>query len=139
MKIITKGNIISTICISYTLVSLYMILVELLVGNFTTTHFNMLSALVITTIGVIILSLHNTLDFLPPLIMIIVQYLIATFLICGLILLASNFMDIHENGYKDMIISFTLPYIIGALLYYIHLKNEIRKQNESLNYIRSNR
>ena len=41
----------------------------------------------------------------------------------------SLFVDIHPNGYKGMTLS-SILYFIGAIIYYIWLKSEVKKQNE---------
>ena len=54
--------------------------------------------------------------------MIVIQYIVAVSII-----LMSLFVYIHPNGYKDMTSSFSTPYFIGAIIYYIWLKSEVKK------------
>lgn len=60
----------------------------------------------------------------------IFQYLIAIVIIIGGLWVASLFVDIHPDGYKDMICSFTFPYAIGIIVYYVYLQLQIRKENQ---------
>ena len=46
----------------------------------------------------------------------------------------SLFVDIHPNGYKGMTLS-SILYFIGAIIYYIWLKSEVKKQNDLLKSI----
>ena len=46
----------------------------------------------------------------------------------------SVFVDIHPNGYKVMTLS-SILYFIGAFIFYIWLKSEVKKQNDLLKSI----
>lgn len=68
--------------------------------------------------------------------MILIQYGSAIALILIALKTASWFVDIHPDGYRDMVVSFSIPYAIGALFYYSYLYLEIRKQNQMLQEIK---
>ena len=44
----------------------------------------------------------------------------------------SFFDEMHPDGYRDMFWSFTIPYVIGAVIYYVSLFLEIKKANRLL-------
>lgn len=44
----------------------------------------------------------------------------------------SFFDELHPDGYRDMFWSFTIPYVIGAVIYYVSLFLEIKKANRLL-------
>ncbi|MCI9078126.1 MAG: hypothetical protein HFH68_04240 [Lachnospiraceae bacterium] len=71
--------------------------------------------------------------------MVIIQYLAAIIIIIVSLKVASYFTDVHPDGYKDMVISFSVPYLTGAVIYYISLGLEVRKQNQILEKIKQNK
>jgi len=66
----------------------------------------------------------------------VIQYLIAIAVILISLKAASYVTDIHPNGYRDLTVSFSIPYVIGAIIYYIHLWLQVRKQNRILEKIK---
>lgn len=62
--------------------------------------------------------------------------MIAEIIILASLKIASFFVDIHPDGYRDMTLSFSVPYLIGALIYYIRLRLEVKKQNQLLRIIK---
>ena len=139
MKLISKKNVIPIICISYTIVSIILTIFEIIVnGKMNPTQLNMFLFLFLSILAVGILSQHYRLDRFSPLTMIIIQYLFAVAIILISLKVSSFFVDIHPDGYKDMTISFSIPYFIGMVIYYICLRLEVRKQNRILDKIRKN-
>lgn len=139
MKLINKKNVIPIICMTYTLVSVVLTIFEICdKGKMNPTQLNMFLFLFLSVLGVGILSQHHRLERFSPLTMIIIQYLIAVAVILISLKIASNFVDIHSNGYRDMTISFSIPYLIGTVIYYICLRLEVRKQNRILEKIKRN-
>jgi len=139
MKLISKKNVVPIICISYTIVSIILTIFEIIVnGKMNPTQLNMFLFLFLSILAVGILSQHYRLDRFSPLTMIIIQYLFAVAIILISLRISSFFVDIHPDGYKDMTISFSIPYFIGMVIYYICLRLEVRKQNRILAKIRKN-
>jgi len=139
MKLISKKNVVPIICISYTIVSIILTIFEIIVnGKMNPTQLNMFLFLFLSILAVGILSQHYRLDRFSPLSMIIIQYLFAVAIILISLKVSSFFVDIHPDGYKDMTISFSIPYFIGMVIYYIYLRLEVRKQNRILAKIRKN-
>ncbi len=133
MKLINKRNVIPIICITYTVVSVTSTIFEIISKReMNPTQLNMFLFLILSILGVGVLSQHYRFERFSPLSMIILQYVIAVAIIVISLWIASFFVDIHPDGYKDMTLSFSIPYIIGAVIYYICLRFEVRKQNRLL-------
>lgn len=140
MKLINKRNILPIICITYTIVSIVLTIYEIIInGTINPTQLNIFLFLILSILGVGILSQHYRFERFSPLTMIIIQYLIAVVIILISLKTASFFVDIHPDGYKDMTISFTVPYFVGAVIYYISLEAEVQRQNKLLDKIKNNK
>ena len=42
------------------------------------------------------------------------------------------FEPVSKGGYKDTFISFTIPYVFGAIIYYIRVFQSVHRQNRLL-------
>lgn len=137
MRIINKKNVIPIICITYTVISIGYTIFEIIInGKMNPTQLNIFLFLVLSMLGVAVLSQHYRFNRFSPLAMIIMQYMIAEIIILASLKIASFFVDIHPDGYRDMTLSFSVPYLIGALIYYICLRLEVKKQNQLLRIIK---
>ena len=137
MRIINKKNVIPIICITYTVISIGYTIFEIIInGKMNPTQLNIFLFLVLSMLGVAVLSQHYRFNRFSPLAMIIMQYMIAERIILASLRIASFFVDIHPDGYRDMTLSFSVPYLIGALIYYICLRLEVKKQNQLLRIIK---
>ena len=137
MRIINKKNVIPIICITYTVISIGYTIFEIIInGKMNPTQLNIFLFLVLSILGVAVLSHHYRFNRFSPLAMIIMQYMIAEIIILASLKIASFFVDIHPDGYRDMTLSFSVPYLIGALIYYIRLRLEVKKQNQLLRIIK---
>lgn len=140
MKRITKKNIFSIICISYTIVSLSLTLYEILTTQtINPTQLNMLLFLILSVLGVGLLSQQYRLEHFSPLTIMIILYVIAILIILISMKLASYMVDLHPDGYRDLIVSFSIPYGIGMIIYNICLRLEVNKQNKLLETIKKRR
>ena len=137
MRIINKKNVIPIICITYTVISIGYTIFEIIInGKMNPTQLNIFLFLVLSMLGVAVLSQHYRFNRFSPLAMIVMQYMIAEIIILASLKIASFFVDIHPDGYRDMTLSFSVPYLIGALIYYICLRLEVKKQNQLLRIIK---
>ena len=137
MRIINKKNVIPIICITYTVISIGYTIFEIIINRkMNPTQLNIFLFLVLSILGVAVLSQHYRFNRFSPLAMIIMQYMIAEIIILASLKTASFFVDIHPDGYRDMTLSFSVPYLIGALIYYIRLRLEVKKQNQLLRIIK---
>ena len=133
MKIINKKNIVPVVCMTYTFISMILTLLEVITkGKVNPTQLNMFLCLLLSILGVLVLSQHYRLERFSPLAMVTIQYVAAVAIILISLKAASYVTDVHPDGYRDMILSFSIPYFIGAVVYYISLMLEVRKQNRIL-------
>lgn len=137
MKIINKQNFFPTVCTGYTLLVLIKVLLEYFAqgvwGNY---QGNLLIMFVLSTLAVFVLSQHYRFQKYPLVVVIVMQYLV---LIAGVMLFTwiSGFITpIHENGYRDMFLSFSIPYAIGVVIYYAALLHEVKSVNRILSQIK---
>lgn len=140
MKLIHKKNVVPIICIAYTFVSISLTIFEIIDRKeMNPTQLNIFLFLILSILGIGVLSQHYRFERFSPLIMVFIQYLLAISSIIVSLWIASFFVDIHPNGYKDMALSFSVPYGIGAIIYFICLKVEVKKQNALLSNIKKRR
>ncbi|MBP3543162.1 MAG: hypothetical protein J6J86_02935, partial [Lachnospiraceae bacterium] len=76
MKSMKISELLITICVSYTIISIGAAILNMLSGH-ETNNLNAIAMLLFTSIAVIVLSLHRMLDSLSPLLMIVIQYVVA--------------------------------------------------------------
>ncbi len=140
MKIINKKNIVPVVCMTYTFISMILTLLEVITkGKVNPTQLNMFLCLLLSILGVLVLSQHYRLERFSPLAMVTIQYVAAVAIILISLKAASYVTDVHPDGYRDMILSFSIPYFIGAVVYYISLMLEVRKQNRILEKIKKDK
>ena len=139
MKIIDKKNFIPIVCIIFTILVLGKILLEAVVQKlFGGYQENILLMFAFSVLGTLVLSQHYRFQRFPLLAVIIVQYLVLVGAVLGVVWTASFFEPVHENGYRVMFISFSIPYGIAAAVYYISFFHEVRRVNQALEKIRRN-
>ncbi len=137
MKLIHKKNVIPIICITYTFLSIVFTILDISVKReMNPNQLNLFLFFLLSVLGVGVLSQHYRLERFSPLAMMVIQYLIAIAVILISLKAASYVTDIHPNGYRDLTVSFSIPYVIGAIIYYIHLWLQVRKQNRILEKIK---
>jgi xanthine/uracil permease len=133
MKIIDRHNFISVVCVSFTLIVCGKLLFEKMTG-FTDRFYteNIFTCLGICVLATFILSMHYYLQRFPFIPVVIGQYVFLIGVIFAAIWFASKFTDMAPSAYKDMFISVTIPYVIGAAAYYISYFLQIKKANDIL-------
>ncbi len=137
MKIINKQNFFSTVCVVFTLLVLGKLILEYIAqgvwGNY---QGNLLVMFVLSALAVFVLSQYYRFQKYSLLAVIVVQYLV---LIGGVMLftwISGFFAPLHENGYRDMFLSFSIPYAIGVVIYYAALFHEVKTVNKALEQIK---
>lgn len=135
MRILKGVEIPITICISYTILSITNAVINLVNGYPTGDHTNSLVMLLWTSIAVFILSIHHLFDNFSPLFMIIAQYIIAMGLVLLTVFAGSFFSEVSTVTYRDAFTSFTIPYVIGGIFYYISVFRTAARQNKLLTEI----
>lgn len=137
MKLINRKNFIPTVCIVYTILSIFKIVLESLVcGVLDNNYENFIWMFAISVIATFALSLHYYLKNFPIWLVMIGQYLVVLALIVLCIWIEGKFFTLHPNAYKDMFWSFTIPYIVGATVYYISFWNEVKRANVIIKYLK---
>lgn len=137
MKIVNKQNFFPTVCVVFTLLVLGKLVLEYITqgawGNY---QGNLLTMFVLSSAAVFVLSQYYRFQRYPLLAVIIVQYLILIGGVMFFTWISGFFEPLHENGYRDMFLSFSVPYAIGVVVYYTALLHEVRKVNSMLKEIR---
>lgn len=137
MKIIDRKSFFPTVCVVYTIITVSKIILEAvfnqLFGNY---QKNILMILFLSFLATFVLSQHYRLHAIPLPIVIIGQYVVLASGILLVLKIMSFFTPIHPDGYRDMLLSFTIPYVIGAIIYYVSLLQEVQKVNLLLNEIK---
>ena len=134
MKDFIKSYLLE-LCCSYTIVSVCGAIINMLAGT-ETNNANVILMFVFCNIAVFVLSIHKFFEKLSPLAMIIIQYVVALALCVVAILIATIFWGpVSSRGWFEFFRSFTIPYVIGAALYYYRLWDEAKKQQNLLKEI----
>lgn len=134
MKDFIKSYLLE-LCCSYTIVSVAGAFINMAMGT-ETNNANVVLMFIFCNIAVFVLSIHKFFEKLSPLAMIIIQYVVALALCTGAILIATLFWGpVTPRGWFEFFRSFTIPYIIGAALYYYRLYREARDQDEMIKEI----
>lgn len=137
MKIIDKKTFIPTVCVVYTVLSMSKIVLEASVqdrfGNYQS---NLLMMLFLSFLATLVLSQHYRLQQIPLIVVVIGQYLLLMGVILVIMWISGFYTELHPNAYRDMFLSFTIPYIIGAAIYYINVFREVKDANEIINSIK---
>ena len=128
-----------TVCTVYTCVVIWKVIVETLQGVIDVQYGkNLLIMFLITCLATAILYSYEKLQRFPLVPVIIGQYV----LIIGIVLGGSFFAEkigitqIDVGGYRDLFISVTVPYGVGAIIYYVVFFINIRKANQMLQKLR---
>lgn len=135
MKILKGVEIPIAICISYTILSIVNALLCLMKGRESSSNVNAVMMLLWCSVAVLVLSIHHLFDNLPPAAMILIQYVIAMGLVFLSVYIGSFFDKVSEGGYRDIFVSFTIPYFAGGAVYYISLYRAAKRQDKLLQEI----
>jgi len=129
-------DIFISVCIAFTLLTIINSVLTEMIGYESIPISNNYLMLLWCSIGTITLFSHKLLSRWSPLAVIITQYLIANGLVFLTIYISGLTGDNHPDAYSDGFRSFTIPYIIGAIIYYGYLYYEAKKQNNLLQAVK---
>lgn len=133
MKLINRKNYIPVVCIVYTLISLGKIALETIEGHNDPNYVgNFITIFVLSLAATFVLSLQYYLQKFPLTIVIVGQYFLLIGIIMLGVLIGGHFQKLASTAYRDMFWSFTIPYIIGAGIYYTRFLLQVRKANMTL-------
>ena len=137
MELINKKNFIPILGVSYTVISLAVMVIETVTyRKLDAKHYNFIALFLFCLIGMTILSQHKRLDRFSMPAVILIQYLAGLGFVILYTWLTGLWEPLHPDGYRDMAVSFTALYLIGAAIYYINLKRMVSKQNQDIQLIR---
>ena len=123
------------LCCVYSIMSVIGAIVNIIAGT-ETNNINVLVMFATCAIATFVLFLHKLFDSVSPLVMIIVQYLVACVLVGLMLWLVSVFISpITPQGWFEFYRSFTIPYIFLAGFYYYRVFSEANKQNKLIREI----
>jgi len=126
------------VCCVFTLMSVIGAVVNIIAGT-ETNNINVLVMFATCAIATFVLFLHKLFDSVSPLVMIIVQYLVACTLVGLMLWLISMFISpITPKGWFEFYRSFTIPYIFLAGFYYYRVFSETKKQDKLIQEIKEN-
>ena len=124
------------VCCVFTLMSVIGAIVNIIAGT-DTNNINVLVMFATCAIATLVLFLHKLFDSVSPLVMIIVQYIVACALVGLMLWLISTFISpITPKGWFEFYRSFTIPYIFLAGFYYYRDFSETKKQDKLIQEIR---
>ena len=123
------------LCCVYSIMSVIGAIVNIIAGT-ETNNINVLVMFATCAIATFVLFLHKLFDSVSPLVMIIVQYLVACVLVGLMLWLVGVFISpITPQGWFEFYRSFTIPYIFLAGFYYYRVFSEAKKQNKLIREI----
>ncbi len=133
MKLIHRKNFLSIICISFTCVVCGKLLIEKIAGV-TDAYYteNIFTCLAVSTLATGILALHYYLRKIPLLPLIIGQYIVFLAIIFACMRIEGLFVDFAPGSYFEMFRSVTIPYVIGAAVYYISFFLQVKNANSMI-------
>ena len=137
MKDFIKSYLLE-LCCSYTIISVIGAIINI-VSGYQTNNANVVMMFIFCNIALFVLSIHKLFDAFSPLAMIIIQYVLALVLIFLVIFITSFIEPVSPRGWFEFFRSFTIPYIIGAALYYYKIFKETKDQNEMIKEIQKQR
>lgn len=133
MKVIEKHEFWPIVCVCYTMISLGKIALEYVTqGVFGNDQANYVLIFVLCFLATFVLSQHYRLDRFPLPLVIIGQYVLLIAVVFGITWLIGRVEPLGEHAYRNMFRSFTIPYIIGAVVYYAAYFWQVKKANRML-------
>ena len=123
------------LCCVYTLMSVLGAVINIIAGT-ETNNANVLIMFATCAIATFVLFMHKLFDNVSPLVMIIVQYVVACALVGAMLLALSVLVEpISARGWFEYYRSFTIPYIVLAGFYYYRVFSEAKKQDAMIKEI----
>ncbi|MBQ8632528.1 MAG: hypothetical protein IJ420_02865 [Lachnospiraceae bacterium] len=139
MKVIEKHEFWPTVCVCYTILSLGKIALEFFTqGAFGNEQANYILIFVLCFLATLVLSQHYRLDCFPLPAVIIGQYILLIAVVFAITWIIGQVEPLGEHAYRDMFRSFTIPYIIGAMVYYAAYFFQVKKANRMLENLKKN-
>lgn len=131
------SSFFSGVCIFFTLLLFSKFILEYVMNPSTidNTRKNIIFMFIFCVISLFVLEQHKRFEKLPMVLVLLLQYLIALSVVLVLVWISSRYEELSKHAYRDIFLSFTIPYIIGAAWYYISLIFEAKRANEILDHV----
>lgn len=140
MKIINRQNFFATGCVIFTMLVIGKLILEFLVqGLWENYQENLLIMFLLSFLATFVLSQHYRFQKYPLLLVIMGQYVLLIAFVMFITWLSGRIEPLHEDGYRDMFLSFTIPYFIGVVVYYGAVFHEIGRANRALQELKAHR
>ena len=110
------------ICVVYTLLTITSSGYALLVGITTDTHFHLLARFAVTAIGIGSILMFNLFPRWHLWTMFALHYVATMGIIFGLVWVSGFIVELHPDAYRDIILNFTLIYLLIAAGFLIRKK-----------------
>ncbi len=133
MKLINRNNFFSIVCISFTILVCSKLLLEKMTG-FTDRFYteNIFACLGGSFLITFLLSLHYYLQKYPFIPVLLGQYAAAVGAAFLLVWIDGHFSEHSPNAYRDIFFSVTIPFVVGAAVYYLYFFHQIKKANKMI-------
>lgn len=133
MQIINKKNYLSIVCAVYTVISIGKIILEAVIDHKDPYYeANFITIFLLSLVATLVLSIHYYLQNLPLIIIFLGQYIFLIGIIMISLWIESHFHEMASTAYRDMFISFTIPYLIFAIMYYVTYFLQLKNANKTL-------
>ena len=130
------NEVLVTSCVCYTIISLVLGRVNVVTPDQQSFYGNLVMMFVWTAIAVAVLYAHTLFERWPPVLVMLVQYVLAMGLVLLLTWLTGFFGPLHPLWYWYAFRSFTGVYVVGAAAFYIETFRQARKTDALLQQLR---
>lgn len=130
---INRKNYIPLVCILFTILTIGKLIVEQFI-NMPDPYYtgNIISLFIFSAVIVATLGAGKYFSRLPLWMVIVGQYLVMIAVAMLITWTTGQFNDQSSSAYHDMFWSFTIPFIVIAVLYYVKCFVDVRKTNLDL-------
>lgn len=139
MKKILLVEIPLSICVSYTIISMLNNTLLYMDGIKVAGIYNSYMMILWCTIAVVTIYGQKLLTRWSPLLVLLIQYIFSTSMIVLTIYVSGLFMTLHPDAYTDGIRSYSVFFILGAIVYYLFMYLDAKSQNDLLQDIKAGR
>ena len=131
------SSFFSMVCIFFTILLFSTFILEYFLDPSTWDHTrsNAVVMFFICVLSVFVLEQHKRFEKLPMVLVLPLQYLIALTVVMLFVWGTGRYEELSKYAYRDIFLSFTIPYIIGAAWYYLSLIHEAKRANEILDLV----
>ncbi|MDF2905229.1 MAG: hypothetical protein K0R34_550 [Herbinix sp.] len=131
------SSFFSGVCIFFTILLFSKFVLEYFMDPATwdNTRTNIVIMFFFCVLSLFVLEQHKRFERLPMVLVLVLQYLVALSVALLLVWISGRYEELSKHAYRDVFLSFTIPYIVGAAWYYINLIHEARRANDILKHV----